>query len=76
MASAGIAVGARVRVQFGSFKGRVGVVHELDGKGGAKVLLGFLMMRLEVGHLSLEALEALDDRFARPPIESSHRRGE
>ena len=32
----------------GPFSGKVGVVHELDGKGGARVMLGLLAVRLEV----------------------------
>ncbi len=44
--------GARVRVLDGPFAGKVGVVHELDGKGGARVMLGLLAVRLAVKDLA------------------------
>ena len=61
--------GAKVRVNSGPFAGKVGVVGELDGRGGARVLLGLLSTRLAVADLSVLA-EARD----RPPMHSSHRR--
>jgi hypothetical protein len=61
--------GARVRVLEGPFAGKVGVVHELDGKGGARVMLGLLAVRLDVKDLALSA-----ERRTRPLLSSSHRR--
>ena len=37
-----------MRVLDGPFSGKVGVVQELDGKGGARVMLGLLAVRLDV----------------------------
>jgi len=61
-------VGARVRVLGGAFAGRVGVISELDGKGGARVTLGLLSARV-----LLENLRPARDG-ERPPLKSSHRR--
>jgi hypothetical protein len=61
--------GARVRVLKGPFSGKVGVVHELDGKGGARVMLGLLAVRLEVNNL----VPAVEGR-GRPVLSSSHRK--
>ncbi len=61
--------GARVQVLKGPFSGKVGVVHELDGKGGARVMLGLLAVRLEVGNL----VPAIEGR-GRPRLSSSHRK--
>jgi hypothetical protein len=61
--------GARVRVLKGPFSGKVGVVHELDGKGGARVMLGLLAVRLEVSNL----VPAAEGR-GRPRLSSSHRK--
>ncbi len=61
-------VGAKVRVLGGPFAGRVGVISELDGKGGARVTLGLLSARV-----LLENLGPAPD-VARPSIRSSHRR--
>ncbi len=61
--------GARVKVLKGPFSGKVGVVHELDGKGGARVMLGLLAVRLEVGNL----VSAVESR-GRPLLSSSHRK--
>ncbi len=61
--------GAEVRVLAGPFVGKVGVVQELDGKGGAKVMLGLLATRVEVKDLIATAKAAL-----RPKLSSSHRR--
>ena len=61
--------GARVRVLKGPFSGKVGVVHELDGKGGARVMLGLLAVRLEVSNL----VPAVEGR-GRPVLSSSHRK--
>jgi len=61
--------GARVQVLKGPFSGKVGVVHELDGKGGARVMLGLLAVRLEVSNL----VPAVEGR-GRPRLSSSHRK--
>ncbi len=67
--SAAVEKGARVQVLSGPFEGKVGVVQELDGQGGARVMLGLLAMRLEVKDLIVSA-EGRD----RPVLSSSHRR--
>jgi hypothetical protein len=61
--------GSRVRVLEGPFAGKVGVVHELDGKGGARVMLGLLAVRLAVKDLALSV-----ERRSRPLLSSSHRK--
>jgi hypothetical protein len=61
--------GARVRVLEGPFAGKVGVVQELDGKGGARVMLGLLAVRLAV-----KDLVGLMEGRARPLLSSSHRK--
>ena len=61
-------VGAKVRVLGGPFAGRVGVISELDGKGGARVTLGLLSARV-----LLENLRPARDGV-RPSLRSSHRR--
>jgi KOW motif len=61
--------GARVRVLDGPFAGKVGVVHELDGKGGARVMLGLLAVRFAVKDLALSV-----ERRTRPLLSSSHRK--
>lgn len=46
--------GDRVRIMEGAFKGRWGIVQELDGKGNVKVILGAMVARLplsDVRHL-------------------------
>ena len=68
-ATAAIEKGARVRVLSGVFADKVGLVSELDGRGGARVLLGLLSTRLDLGDLEL-AVEGRE----RPSIQSSHRR--
>lgn len=60
--------GARVRVLAGPFAGKQGVIGELDGRGGARVLLGLLSTRLAVQDLA-PVLEGRD----RPSLSSSHR---
>jgi KOW motif len=60
-------VGAKVRVLGGPFAGRVGVISELDGKGGARVTLGLLSARVLLENLGLAAV------FTRPSLKSSHR---
>jgi KOW motif len=61
--------GARVRVLEGPFAGKVGVVQELDGKGGARVMMGLLAVRLAVKDLAISV-----ERHDRPLLSSSHRR--
>jgi hypothetical protein len=61
--------GARVRVRSGPFADKVGVIGELDGRGGARVLLGLLSTRLDLGELEL-SLEGRE----RPAMHSSHRK--
>jgi hypothetical protein len=68
-ASALIAKGRRVRVLEGPFAGKVGVVQELDGKGGARVMLGLLAVRVDV-----KDLVAWTDGRSRPLLSSSHRK--
>jgi hypothetical protein len=61
--------GARVRVLKGPFSGKVGVVQDLDGKGGARVMLGLLAVRLEVNNVVAES-----EGKGRPLLSSSHRK--
>jgi hypothetical protein len=61
--------GTLVRVLDGPFRGKVGVVQELDGKGGARVLLGLLAVRLAV-----EEVAACAKGRERPLLSSSHRK--
>jgi hypothetical protein len=60
--------GSRVRVLSGPFAHKLGVVSELDGRGGARVLLGLLSTRLD-----LTDLELAPNRRDRPALQSSHR---
>jgi hypothetical protein len=61
--------GVRVRVLEGPFAGKVGAVQELDGKGGARVLLGLLAVRIDV-----KDLIACAEGRVRPRLSSSHRK--
>ncbi|AUX19569.1 hypothetical protein SOCEGT47_000200 [Sorangium cellulosum] len=61
--------GSRVRVRRGPFGDKIGVVSELDGRGGARVLLGLLSTRLE-----LDDLELVADSRERPALSTSHRK--
>lgn len=61
--------GTRVRVLDGPFVGKVGAVQELDGKGGARVMLGLLAVRLDV-----KDLVACAEGRVRPRLSSSHRK--
>jgi hypothetical protein len=70
MAMSALEVGAKVRVLGGPFAGRVGIISELDGKGGARVALGLLSARV-----LLENLRPAPD-VARPALRSSHHRPE
>jgi hypothetical protein len=62
-------MGATVHVLAGTFQGKVGVVQELDGKGGARVVLGTMSIWVPVGDLTQEA-----SGRDRPPLPSSHRK--
>ncbi|MFT3774717.1 MAG: hypothetical protein QM820_55910 [Minicystis sp.] len=62
--------GSRVRVRSGPFADKVGVIGELDGRGGARVLLGLLSTRLELSDLE----PVVEGRAERPAIQSSHRK--
>lgn len=61
--------GSRVRVLSGPFGDKIGVISELDGRGGARVLLGLLATRLD-----LDDLELVLDGRERPSLPSSHRK--
>lgn len=61
--------GAKVRVLAGPFAGKTGVVTELDGRGGARIVLGLLSARVELENLALASEGA-----RRPMLESSHHR--
>jgi hypothetical protein len=61
--------GTRVRVLSGAFADKVGLVGELDGRGGARVLLGLLSTRIEVANLV-----PVPEGRERPALQSSHRR--
>jgi transcription antitermination factor NusG len=67
--TAPIEKGTRVQVLAGPFRGKVGVVQELDGKGVARVMLGLLATRVEVTDL-MAAAEGKE----RPALASSHRK--
>ncbi len=60
---------AKVQVLSGAFEGKVGIVQELDGRGGARVLLGLLAVRIDVGDLGV-----VREGRERPTLASSHRR--
>jgi hypothetical protein len=62
--------GSKVRVRSGPFADKVGVIGELDGKGGARVLLGLLSTRLDLADLE----PVIEGRAERPAIQSSHRK--
>jgi transcription antitermination factor NusG len=67
--TAPIEKGIRVQVLSGPFRGKVGVVQELDGKGAARVMLGLLATRVDVKEL-IAAAEGKE----RPQLGSSHRK--
>ena len=67
--TAPIEKGIRVQVLAGPFRGKVGVVQELDGKGAARVMLGLLATRVDVKEL-IAAAEGKE----RPQLGSSHRK--
>lgn len=68
-APAVIEQGVKVRVLKGPFADKTGTVSELDGKGGARVMLGLLSTRFDLADLEV-VVEGRD----RPSIQSSHRR--
>lgn len=61
--------GARVRVLRGAFADKVGVVNEIDGRGGARVMLGLLSTRIDTADLVV-----VPDSRERPALHSSHRK--
>ena len=61
--------GSKVKVLSGPFSGKVGVVSELDPRGGARILLGLLSTRV-----ALDDLTAVAETKDRPALQSSHRR--
>jgi transcription antitermination factor NusG len=61
--------GARVQVLRGPFEGKVGLVQEVDPKGGARVMLGLLALRLDVKDLAV-VVEGRERRV----LSTSHRR--
>ena len=65
-----LVVGAKVTVQRGSFAGRSGVIQELDGRGGARVMLGLLSARIDLKDLALMA----EGKGERLTLSSSHRK--
>jgi hypothetical protein len=62
--------GTRVRVLAGPFTGKAGIVQELDGRGGARVMLGLLAARVAVKDL----VASTEGRAGRAVLASSHRR--
>jgi hypothetical protein len=66
-----LGVGAKVRVLGGPFAGRVGVISELDGKGGARVTLGLMSARVMLEDLRSDPAAA--HAQGRPSLKSSHR---
>jgi hypothetical protein len=61
--------GGRVVVLAGPFEGKHGIVNDLDGRGGARVMLGLLAIRSAVTDL-VASTEGRD----RPVLSSSHRK--
>ena len=61
--------GSRVQVLTGPFEGKLGVVQELDGKGGARVQLGTLSSWVPL----VDLVEPMEGR-ERPYLGSSHRK--
>ncbi|HLK40751.1 MAG TPA: hypothetical protein VKU41_28555 [Polyangiaceae bacterium] len=61
--------GVRVCVLDGPFSGKVGVVQELDGKGGARVMLGLLAVHMRVADLAVSASSR-----RRPLLSTSYRK--
>ncbi len=61
--------GSKVKILSGPFAGKIGVVSEIDPRGGARVLLGLLSARVTVNDLTV-----VTETKERPPLMSSHRR--
>ncbi len=61
--------GSQVRALGGAFEGKTGVVQELDGRGGARVMFGLLTTRVEIVDLVV-----MSPGKARPMLGSSHRK--
>jgi len=61
--------GAHVRALEGPFSGRKGVVQDLDGRGGARVLFGLLAV-----HVDLADLAPALPGGGRPTLGTSHRK--
>lgn len=69
-----LAVGARVRVLRGTFAGKSGVIQEMDGRGGARVMLGLLSARIDLTDLAPEAPDPPAGGRDRLTFSSSHRK--
>lgn len=67
--NAPIEKGSQVRALGGAFQGKTGVVQELDGRGGARVMFGLLTTRVD-----LKDLVVMSPARARPVMGSSHRK--
>ncbi len=67
--NAPIEKGSQVRSLGGAFEGKTGVVQELDGRGGARVMFGLLTTRVEIKDLVVMA-----PGRGRPVLGSSHRK--
>lgn len=68
----GFPPGTKVRVLRGPFVGKSGVVQELDGRGGARVMLGLLSQRIDLKDLET-ATDGAPGR-ERLTLSSSHRK--
>jgi ribosomal protein L24 len=61
--------GVTVLVLAGPFEGKVGVVQELDDRGGARVVLGTMSSWVPIADLRKDSAGR-----GRPPLRSSHRK--
>ncbi len=61
--------GAQVRVLGGPFAGKIGIVQEVDGRGGARVMMGLLAVRFDLTNLEVH----IEGR-RRPVLSTSHRK--
>lgn len=66
--SIAIEKGTKVRILAGPFANRLGLVHEIDAKGRARVRLGLLVATVDIKDLAASA------EGTRPKLASSHRR--
>lgn len=64
-----VELGAQVRVLDGPFAGKVGVVQEVDGRGGARVMMGLLAVRIDMANLEVHV-----EGRRRPVLSTSHRK--